>query len=99
MIATTCPVRGRAPGGGMAARLRVLAVLLAATTVARAQTPEQGTYTSRDPQVDALLEKAAETERRGDYVEAVRQYLELEELLERLRVTGAWPVTDVGPGL
>lgn len=88
------------PRGRPAGSVFVLGVLsLAAPLVARGQDPDQATYTARDPQVDALLEQAAGKERQGDYAEAVRKYLELEALLERLRQSGAWPVTEVGPGL
>jgi outer membrane protein assembly factor BamB/TolA-binding protein len=73
--------------------------VVAPAAAARAQDPDQATYTARDPQVDALLEQAAAKERQGDYGEAVRKYLELEALLERMRQAGAWPVTEVGPGL
>ncbi|MCO5171239.1 MAG: PQQ-binding-like beta-propeller repeat protein [Planctomycetes bacterium] len=75
-----------------------LVVIVLGLAPASAQEGES-TFTARDPQVDALLDRAAEKERQGDYAEAVRQYLELEALVERLRQAGSHPVTEVGPGL
>ncbi|MBX3470442.1 MAG: PQQ-binding-like beta-propeller repeat protein [Planctomycetes bacterium] len=75
-----------------------LVVIVLGLATASAQEGES-TFTARDPQVDALLDRAAEKERQGDYAEAVRHYLDLEALVERLRQDGAWPVTEVGPGL